>query len=70
MSRSTLSLAGFFLPPCGKRGKDDGTVPVEDVRAVATEGALTTAADGTPAALVSLWAQDERLHRDRPRRGR
>jgi len=70
MSRSILSLAGLFLAPCGKQGNDDGTVPFEDVRAVATEGALTTAADGSPAALVSLWAQDQRLHRDRPRRGR
>jgi hypothetical protein len=50
---------------------DDGTVPVEDVRAVATEAALATAVDASPAVLVSLWAHDERLHRgDRPRRGR
>jgi hypothetical protein len=52
---------------------DDGTVPVEDVRAVATEGALATAVDGSPAVLVSLWAHDRRLHpgqdRTPPRRG-
>jgi hypothetical protein len=73
MSRIILGLA----VPCGKarsdiskRCNDDGTVPFEDVRAVATEGALTTAADASPAVLVSLWAQDERLHRGRPRRGR
>ena len=42
---------------------DDGTVPVEDVRAVATETALATAVDASPAVLVSLWAHDERLHR-------
>jgi hypothetical protein len=41
---------------------DDGTVPVEDVRAVATEGALATAVDASPAVLVSLWAHDRRLH--------
>ena len=71
MSRKILTLAGLFLPPCGKSANDDGTVPVEDVRAVATEGALATAVDASPAVLVSLWAQDERLHRgDRPRRGR
>jgi hypothetical protein len=46
----------------------DGTVPVEDVRAVATEGALATAVDASPAVLVSLWAHDRRLHpgQDRP----
>ncbi|HWE17975.1 MAG TPA: hypothetical protein VG758_12455 [Hyphomicrobiaceae bacterium] len=50
---------------------DDGTVPVEDVRAVATETALATAVDGSPAVLVSLWAHDRRLHPDRHhRRGR
>jgi hypothetical protein len=50
---------------------DDGTVPVEDVRAVATETALATAVDVSPAVLVSLWAHDERLHRGRyHRRGR
>lgn len=52
---------------------DDGTVPVEDVRAVATEGALATAVDASPAVLVSLWAHDQRLHpghdRTPPRRG-
>jgi hypothetical protein len=51
---------------------DDGTVPVEDVRAVATEAALAAAVDASPAVLVSLWAHDRRLHRsDRshPRRG-
>jgi hypothetical protein len=42
---------------------DDGTVPVEDVRAVATEAALATAVDASPAVLVSLWAHDQRLHR-------
>jgi hypothetical protein len=47
---------------------DDGTVPVDDVRAVATEGALATAVDASPAVLVSLWAHDRRLHpgQDRP----
>lgn len=71
MSRKILSLAGFYLLPCGRTGNDDGTVPVEDVRAVATEGALATAVDASPAVVVSLWAQDERLHRGgRPRRGR
>jgi hypothetical protein len=46
---------------------DDGTVPVEDVRAVATEAAV----DASPAVLVSLWAHDRRLHpaRSHPRRG-
>jgi len=52
---------------------DDGTVPFEDVRAVATEGALATAVDASPAVLVSLWAHDQRLHpgqdRTPPRRG-
>jgi hypothetical protein len=77
MSRTILSLAGYYLLPHGKTRSDvgetcndDGTVPFEDVRAVATEGALTTAADASSAALVSLWPQDERLHRGRPRRGR
>jgi hypothetical protein len=41
---------------------DDGTVPMEDVRAVATETALATAVDASPAVLVSLWAHDQRLH--------
>jgi hypothetical protein len=50
---------------------DDGTVPFEDVRAVATETALATAADVSPAVLVSLWAHDQRLHPGRHhRRGR
>jgi hypothetical protein len=50
---------------------DDGTVPVEDVRAVATETALATAVDASPAVLVSLWAHDQRLHPGRHhRRGR
>jgi hypothetical protein len=57
----------------GASEPDDGTVPVEDVRAVATEGALATAVDASPAVLVSLWAHDQRLHpgHDRcpPRRG-
>jgi hypothetical protein len=57
----------------GASEPDDGTVPVEDVRAVATEGALATAVDASPAVLVSLWAHDRRLHpgHDRfpPRRG-
>jgi hypothetical protein len=57
--------------PKGSVAPDDGTVPVEDVRAVATETALATAVDASPAVLVSLWAHDERLHRGRHhRRGR
>jgi hypothetical protein len=49
---------------CAKASEpDDGTVPVEDVRAVATEAALATAVDASPAVLVSLWAHDQRLHR-------
>ncbi|MBO0765998.1 MAG: hypothetical protein J2P50_15625 [Hyphomicrobiaceae bacterium] len=47
---------------------DDGTVPVEDVRAVATETALATAVDASPAVLVSLWAHDQRLHPGRHHR--
>jgi hypothetical protein len=70
MSRKILSLAGHYLLPCSRHSNDDGTVPVEDVRAVATEGALATSVDASPAMLVSLWQQDERLHRGRPRRGR
>jgi hypothetical protein len=70
MSRKILSLAGLYLVPRGRAGTDDGTVPVEDVRDVATEGALATAVDASPAVLVSLWAHDDRLHRGRPRRGR
>jgi hypothetical protein len=73
MSRKILSLAGFhLLPRSPKRWRntahestrepDDGTVAVEDVRAIATEGALATAVDASPAVLVSLWAHDERLH--------
>lgn len=58
---------------CPYAGPDDGTVPFEDVRAVATEGALATAVDGSPAVFVSLWAHDQRLHpghdRTPPRRG-
>lgn len=70
MSRKILSLAGLHLRR-SRSGKDDGTVSVEDVRAVATEAALATAVDASPGVLVSLWAQDQRLHRsDRPRRGR
>ncbi len=70
--------AGIETPNVGGEGSDpartcDGTVPVEDVRAVATEGALATAVDASPAVLVSLWAHDQRLHpgKDRcpPRRG-
>ena len=69
MSRKILSLAGLYLLPRspGRRRRaseepDDGTVPVEDVRAVATEGALATAVDASPAVVVSLWAHDQRLH--------
>ena len=69
MPKRIMSLAGFWRPSC-RDANDDGTVSIEDVRAVATEGALATSADVSPAALVSLWAYDERLHRDRPRRGR
>ena len=71
MSRTIQNFAGLYLLPRCRRSNNDGTVSVEDVRAVATEGALATAADASPAALVSLWAHDERLHRDaRTRRGR
>jgi hypothetical protein len=72
MSRKILSLAGLYILGRGRvANDDDGSVPVEDVRAVATEGALVTAVDASPAVLPSLWAHDERLHRgDRPRRGR
>ena len=71
MSKKLPTLAGLYLFPRGKGANDDGTVPVEDVRDVATEGALAAAVDASPAVLVSLWAHDERLHRgDRPRRGR
>jgi hypothetical protein len=71
MSRKLPSLAGLYVLPRGKGAGDDGTVRVEDVRDVATEGALAAAVDASPAVLVSLWAHDERLHRgDRPRRGR
>jgi hypothetical protein len=71
MSRKILSLAGHFLPLRNNGGKGDGSVRVEDVRALATEAALATAVDASPAVLVSLWANDDRLHRgDRPRRGR
>ena len=71
MSRKILSLAGHYLRSPDPRDSDDGTVPVEDVRAVAIEAALATAVDASPAVLPSLWARDERLHRgDRPRRGR
>jgi hypothetical protein len=70
MSRKILSLAGLYLLPrgpgggvhCPEAGPDDGTVRVEDVRAVATEGALATAVDASPAVLVSLWEHDQRLH--------
>ncbi|HEX5958215.1 MAG TPA: hypothetical protein VFY92_06105 [Hyphomicrobiaceae bacterium] len=47
---------------------DDGSVPVNDMRDVATETALASAVDASPAVLVSLWAQDERLHPTRGRR--
>jgi hypothetical protein len=74
MSREILSLAGYYLMPRRKEAREDdsndGAVPVEDVRAIATEAALATSVDSSPAVLVSLWAQDERLHRGRPRRGR
>jgi hypothetical protein len=86
MPRKILSLAGHYILrkegvtpaspkvalACPKASApDDGTVPVEDVRAVATETALATAVDASPAVLVSLWAHDERLHRGRHhRRGR
>jgi hypothetical protein len=71
MSRKILSLAGLYIRGRDRVANDDGSVPVEDVRAVATEGALVTAVDASPAVLPSLWAHDERLHRgDRPRRGR
>jgi hypothetical protein len=78
MSRTITSLAGLLRRARAsklayRRGADDGTVPVEDVRAVATEGALATAVDASPAVLVSLWAHDRRLHPDKdrcpPRRG-
>jgi hypothetical protein len=84
MSRKILSLAGHYLlrkegvskaaAVCPQASEpDDGTVPVEVVRAVATEGALATAVDASPAVLVSLWAHDQRLHpgqdRPLPRRG-
>jgi hypothetical protein len=67
----TPSKAAAVCPQASE--PDDGTVRVEDVRAVATEGALATAVDASPAVLVSLWAHDQRLHpghgRPLPRRG-
>jgi hypothetical protein len=65
----TPSKAAAVCPKASE--PDDGTVSVEDVRAVATEGALATAVDASPAVLVSLWAHDQRLHPGRalPRRG-
>ena len=67
----TPSKAAAVCPKASE--PDDGTVPVEDVRAVATEGALATAVDASPGVLVSLWAHDQRLHpgqgRPLPRRG-
>ena len=70
-SSETPSKAAAVCPRASE--PDDGTVPVEDVRAVATEGALATAVDASPAVLVSLWAHDRRLHpgqdRPLPRRG-
>lgn len=73
MTRKILSRAGVYLPPWPRAESDNGAVPVEDVRAVATEAALATAVDASPAVLVSLWAHDERLHpgdHPLPRRGR
>jgi hypothetical protein len=70
-SSKTRSRAAAVCPRASE--PDDGTVPFEDVRAVATEGALATAVDASPAVLVSLWAHDQRLHpghdRTPPRRG-
>jgi len=70
-SSETPSKAAALCPKASE--PDDGTVSVEDVRAVATEGALATAVDGSPAVFVSLWALDQRLHpgqdRTPPRRG-
>ena len=40
------------------------SVSVRHVRDVATQAALVTAVDGTPTALVDLWAHDQRLHPD------
>jgi hypothetical protein len=71
MARKILSQVRLYLLASGRSGSNDGSVSVEDVRDVATEVALTTAVDASTAALPSLWAHDERLHRgDRPRRGR
>jgi hypothetical protein len=71
MPRTILSLAGLWQSPSSRCDSDDGAVSAEDMRAVATEGALAAAADASPAVLVSLWAHDQRLHREgRPRRGR
>jgi hypothetical protein len=71
MPRTIMSLPGLWQPPCSRADNDDGAVSAEDLRAVATEGALAAAADASPAVLISLWAHDQSLHRQgRPRRGR
>ena len=54
----------------GYRAYRDETVPVEQVRAVATEAALATAVEGSPAVLVALWAHDTRLHPEHRTAGR
>jgi hypothetical protein len=40
----------------------EGALHMEEVRAVATEAALATAVEASPAILVALWAQGQRLH--------
>jgi hypothetical protein len=71
MLEKVMSLARPILRVSdGDLARCDGAVPAETVRAVATEAALVTSVDASPAALVALWAQDRRLHPERrgPRR--
>jgi len=65
MIRKILSLGGGRLTAVNENTPahyGDETVAVEDVRALATEAALATSVDASPAVLIGLWSHGQRLH--------
>jgi hypothetical protein len=73
MIRKILSLGGDRLKAVNEnasRHHEDELVAVADVRALATEAALATSVDASPAVLIGMWSHGQRLHTDQraPRR--
>ena len=74
MIRKILSLGARPLQAVNEnapRRYGDELVPVAQVRALATEAALATSVDASPAVLIGMWAHGQRLSAEsRPPRRR